>query len=198
MLTKLTKILYTKTACEKSLNLLKCKCIVTYAGNSEENMKKFKDFIYDKNDIIIAVLILAVAALVIFWRLNIILEYPKQLLGTDDTGIETPVDGGNEADDSGDNTDGDDIDDNTDDNSTQDVPLWQGGVLTKDVEVEVTGNSASAAIQCLIDKGLFDDYDEYKKICDDNGMDHEKVKAGTFTFQKGSTKKEIAKKMNWG
>ena len=161
-------------------------------------MKKFKDFIYDKNDIIIAVLILAVAALVIFWRLNIILEYPKQLLGTDDTGIETPVDGGNEADDSGDNTDGDDIDDNTDDNSTQDVPLWQDGVLTKDVEVEVTGNSASAAIQCLIDKGLFDDYDEYKKICDDNGMDHEKVKAGTFTFQKGSTKIEIAKKMNWG
>ena len=161
-------------------------------------MKKFKDFIYDKNDIIIAVLILAVAALVIFWRLNIILEYPKQLLETDDTGIETPVDGGNEADDSGDNTDGDDIEDNTDDNSTQDVSLWQGGVLTKDVEVEVTGNSASAAIQCLIDKGLFDDYDEYKKICDDNGMDHEKVKAGTFTFQKGSTKVEIAKKMNWG
>lgn len=161
-------------------------------------MKKFKDFIYDKNDIIIAVLILAVAALVIFWRLNIILEYPKQLLGTDDPSVEAPVDGGNEADDSGDNTDGDDIDDNTDNNSTQDVPLWQGGVLTKDVEVEVTGNSASAAIKCLIDKGLFDDYDEYKQICDNNGMDHEKVKAGTFTFQKGSTKIEIAKKMNWG
>ena len=182
-------------------------------GNSEEKMKKFKDFIYDKNDIIIAVLILAVAALVILWRLNIILEYPKQLLGTDDTSVETPVDDGNEADGSGDNTDddgsntgdgGDGSDsqdgtgDNTDNNDNQDAPLWQGDVLTKDVEVEVTGNSASAAIQCLIDKGLFDDYDEYKKICDDNGMDHEKVKAGTFTFQKGSTKKEIAKKMNWG
>ena len=176
-------------------------------------MKKFKDFIYDKNDIIIAVLILAVAALVILWRLNIILEYPKQLLGTDDTSVETPVDDGNEADGSGDNTDDDNSNtgdggdgsdsqdgtgDNTDNNDNQDAPLWQGGVLTKDVEVEVTGNSASAAIQCLIDKGLFDDYDEYKKICDDNGMDHEKVKAGTFTFQKGSTKVEIAKKMNWG
>lgn len=178
-------------------------------------MKKFKDFIYDKNDIIIAVLILAVAALVIFWRLNIILEYPKQLLGTDDPSVEAPVDGGNEDDGNGDNTDGDgsntggdgDVSDSQgdtgngddgDNNSTQDVPLWQGGVLTKDVEVEVTGNSASAAIKCLIDKGLFDDYDEYKQICDNNGMDHEKVKAGTFTFQKGSTKIEIAKKMNWG
>ena len=133
-----------------------------------------------------------------------------------DPSVETPVDGGNEADGSGDNTDGDgsntgdngngtgsqdgtgDGGDNTDNSGTQDAPLWQGGVLTKDVEVEVTGNSASAAIQCLIDKGLFDDYAEYKKICDENGMDHEKVKAGTFTFQKGSTKKEIAKKMNWG
>ena len=40
-------------------------------------MKKLKDFIYDKNDIVIALLILAAAAFIIFWRLDIILEYPK-------------------------------------------------------------------------------------------------------------------------
>ena len=61
---------------------------VKYMG---EKMKKFKDFIYDKNDIIIAVLILAVAALIIFWRLNVILEYPKQLLGNDEPNVENPV-----------------------------------------------------------------------------------------------------------
>ena len=166
-------------------------------------MKKFKDFIYDKNDIIIAVLILAVAALIIFWRLNVILEYPKQLLGNDEPTVENPVDNPDDSNTPADNNDSSNKDNsNTDQNttgdSTQDLPLWQGGVLTKDVEVEVTGNSASAAIQCLIDKGLFEDYAEYQKICSDAGLDHEKVKAGTFTFEKGSTKNDIAKKMNWG
>ena len=173
-------------------------------------MKKFKDFIYDKNDIIIAVLILAVAALIIFWRLNVILEYPKQLLGNDEPNVENPVEntGDNSAgtdkpaDNSGNSGAGSGSDSTTNDNepadSTQELPLWQGDVLTKDVEVEVSGNSASAAIQCLIDKGLFDDYAEYQRICDETGLDHEKVKAGNFTFKQGSTKKEIAKKMNWG
>lgn len=186
-------------------------------------MKKFKDFIYDKNDIIIAVLILVAAALIICWRVNVILEYPKQLLGNDgNPAVENPVDNVGDADkpsDGGDNSDaannigsdagnvsdtaqtGDDQqaagNQQTSDDS-QELPLWQGGVLTRDVEVEVTGNSASAAIQCLIDKGLFDDYAEYQTICDDSGLDHEKVKAGTFTFTKGATKKDIAKKMNWG
>lgn len=178
-------------------------------------MKKFKDFIYDKNDIIIALLILVVAALVIFWRLNIILEYPKQLLGNDDPGASTTVDnggedgqgGGSQGDDSqegvqdNDGTgtaDGNGTDDGSGTGDSQEMPLWQGGVLTRDVEVEVTGNSATAAIQCLIDEGLFDDYADYQQVCTDSGLDHEKVRAGTFTFEKGSTKKDIAKKMNWG
>lgn len=163
-------------------------------------MKKFKDFIYDKNDIIIAVLILAVAALIIFWRLNVILEYPKQLLGNDEPTVNNPIDnsGNNSAvtDKPADNSDNSGA--GSDSDNPQELPLWQGGVLTMDVEVEVSGNSASAAIQCLIDKGLFDDYAEYQRICDETGLDHEKVKAGNFTFKQGSTKKEIAKKMNWG
>lgn len=166
-------------------------------------MKKFKDFIYDKNDVIIAVLILAVAALVISWRLNVILEYPKQLLGADEPAVENPVDKPVENPDGTDtpanDSDGSDSDKNDNDSSnTQELPLWQGGVLTKDVEVEVSGNSAAAAIQCLIDKGLFEDYAEYQQICNDAGLDHEKVKAGTFTFKRGTTKTDIAKKMNWG
>ena len=38
-------------------------------------MKKFKDFLYDKNDILIAVLILVVAAAIIAWRMDVILQY---------------------------------------------------------------------------------------------------------------------------
>lgn len=50
-------------------------------------MKKFKDFLYDKNDILIAVLILVVAASIIAWRMDVILQYPKQLIHND-TGVQ--------------------------------------------------------------------------------------------------------------
>ena len=53
-------------------------------------MKKFKDFLYDKNDILIAVLILVVAASIIAWRMDVILQYPKQLIHNDKQ-IETPT-----------------------------------------------------------------------------------------------------------
>lgn len=43
-------------------------------------MKRFKDFIHDTNDILLAVIIVAIAAGVIFWRLNVILDYPEHLV----------------------------------------------------------------------------------------------------------------------
>ena len=174
-------------------------------------MKKLKDFIYDKNDIVIAILILAVAALIISWRLGIILEYPKQLLGTDDPVFDTPVsdDDVTQPDDSegdepqiseGDQPQGGEgeTDEPQGGDTEEDIPLWDGGVLTEDVEVEVEGASASAAVKCLVNAGVFEDYAEYQKICEEEGMNHEKVSAGTFTFKKGTTKVQIAKKINWG
>lgn len=182
-------------------------------------MKKFKDFIYDKNDIIIAVLILAIAALIIAWRLDVILQYPKQLINNDaDTNVSEPADN---SDNSGDNADKpadnkDTSDDNADtpadnsgdgDNSNSGdnanngdstpAQLWVGGKLSRDIEVDVTGTTASAAVQCLIDKGLFTDYSEYQKACENLGLNHEKVSAGTMTFTKGSTKADVARKINW-
>ena len=40
-------------------------------------MKKIRDFIYDYNDIFVALLIIAVAAVVIVWRVNSIMDYPN-------------------------------------------------------------------------------------------------------------------------
>lgn len=133
-------------------------------------MKKFKDFLYDKNDILIAVLILVVAAAIIAWRMDVILQYPKQLIHNDSQ-IETPPVDPSKTDDtaSGDQTDnqtgsGDSTDGTTGENTGEDdansgsqvvETLWAAGTLTKDVEVDVTGNTATAAIQCLVDAGLF-------------------------------------------
>lgn len=43
-------------------------------------MKKIKDFFYDKNDILVAVIILAIAALVVTWRVDVIMEYPSMII----------------------------------------------------------------------------------------------------------------------
>lgn len=41
-------------------------------------MEKIKDFFYNKNDVIIALLILACAAAVIYFRIRAIMAYPQQ------------------------------------------------------------------------------------------------------------------------
>ena len=183
-------------------------------------MEKLKDFIYDKNDILVALLVLVVAAAFIWWRMDAIMEYPEKIFSAgDQPGTEQDVDGnpsGGEAGDgpqSGgdgqgqagdgqgegqgqDGQGGEGGDDGTQTGS-QTTSLWQGGALTRDVEVDVYGNSATAAVQCLVDAGLFEDYDEYREICDNTGLNHEKVSAGSLLFEKGSTKEDVAKKINW-
>ena len=48
--------------------------------NPEKIMKKLKDFFYDKNDILVALVVLAVAALIVTWRVNVIMDYPSTLV----------------------------------------------------------------------------------------------------------------------
>ena len=58
-------------------------------------MKGLKDFFYDKNDIIIALAILMIAALLIVWRMEVIMDYPETLAletGTIDTTEPSAVD----------------------------------------------------------------------------------------------------------
>ena len=41
-------------------------------------MKKLKDFFYDKNDILVVLIIVAIAAFVIYTSINSIMSYPEQ------------------------------------------------------------------------------------------------------------------------
>ena len=171
-------------------------------------MEKIKDFIYDKNDILVALLVLVLAAFLIWWRMDVIMAYPETVFSSGET-AEDPVQSedpsGQEGDAAGNEGNEGDGEGQIGGEGSQDddepvVPsssLWEGGVLTRDVEVDVYGNSAMAAVQCLVDAGLFDDYDEYKTICDIAGMNHEKVSAGSLVFTAGTTKEEVARKINW-
>lgn len=187
-------------------------------------MKHIKDFLYDKNDILIALLILVAAALIIIWRTNVIMDYPRTFFsenGGSDVVVENGGDqqdgeggngqngdgqsgenGGNgdgQSGENGGNGDGQsgESGENGNGQGTSGSALFADGKLTRDVEVNVTGNTASAAIECLVDAGLFEDYAEYQQICANTGLDHEKVSAGILTFAKGSTKNDIARKINW-
>lgn len=164
-------------------------------------MKNFKDFFYDKNDILIAVVILAIAVGLIWWRLSVIMDYPETLLvepeGTQttepsypDTSAQKPAapstpdtqggaQGGSEAD-GGSTTVGD---------------VYENGALTQDITVRVAGGSATAAVQCLVDVGLFDSYSDFETVCENAGHDPLDIKASTFTFNIGDSKADIAYKV---
>ena len=60
-------------------------------------MNKLKDIFYDKNDILVAVVILIIAALVILWRVDAIMAYPQTLVasaaGNEDIGADNTPSG---------------------------------------------------------------------------------------------------------
>lgn len=43
-------------------------------------MEKLKDFLYNKNDLLVALIILVIAAAVIFFRVEAIMAYPETLV----------------------------------------------------------------------------------------------------------------------
>ncbi len=43
-------------------------------------MRSIKNFFHDINDVLLAIIIVAVAAGVIFWRMQVILAYPNKLI----------------------------------------------------------------------------------------------------------------------
>lgn len=140
-------------------------------------MKGLKDFIYDKNDILIALVILILAALLIVWRMDAIMDYPQTLAqqtGTTDTTDDTAVP-------------------SKDDGKGGDSTLWSNGVLSKEMKVKVEGGSATAAVQSLVDAGLFASYEDFTKVCKAAGYTPEDIKATTFTFEAGCTQTDIAK-----
>lgn len=146
-----------------------------------EKMKFIKDFIYDKNDIVIAFLILVLAAGLIAWRMDVIMSYPQTL--ADKTGpTKTAVEDMEDNDAS-----------NSTDTKTSSDGIWSGDALASDVTVTVQAGAAMTAVQSLVDAGLFSSYEDFEKVCKSAGCDPLNIKATTFTFGAGATKADIAK-----
>lgn len=58
-------------------------------------MRLIKNFFHNINDVVLAILIVAIAAGVIYWRMQIILDYPKTIVSnqavTEEPAAEEPV-----------------------------------------------------------------------------------------------------------
>lgn len=48
-------------------------------------MNKFRDLLYDKNDLVVALVLILVAALVITWRIDAIMDFPKTIIAAEET-----------------------------------------------------------------------------------------------------------------
>lgn len=134
-------------------------------GNREHvNMKSMKDFFHNTNDIILALVIIVIAAGLIIWRLNIILEYPEKIAQETSSGSQTELSVGS---------------------------AFEDNKLTADVSVTVKDGDNEAAVQDLVDKDLFTGYTQFKKAAKDVGSSSDKLKAGTYEFHKGDTASEV-------
>ncbi|MBR0380747.1 MAG: hypothetical protein IJH62_09405 [Mogibacterium sp.] len=58
-------------------------------------MRLIKNFFHNINDVVLAIIIVAIAAGIIYWRMQVILDYPKQMAGsqtmTEETTEEAPA-----------------------------------------------------------------------------------------------------------
>ena len=142
--------------------------------------RTFRDFMYDKNDIIIAFIIIVVAMVIIGWAVRNVMNYPNTL---DSVTTAEKVQSAVEQE----SQDGESLSDQ--------VAEWKDGKLKKTITIEVSSDSTEAAINSLIAAGLFRTADEFKKYCAKAKVSDADIKTGTFTFKKGSDRIAIVKQV---
>ena len=161
---------------------------------------KIKDFIYDFNDILVALLILAVAFGVITWRVADIMAYPEYLAKQESTFVaqkneETELDLSDvdlTPDDTVVENINTDIEDVTVSETTEETEAAQTpAAATGETKITIpSGTPASKIADILYDAGLVTSTSDFLSTLTAQKADT-KLKAGTFTIPAGSTMEEI-------
>jgi len=163
-------------------------------------MKKLKDIFYDLNDILVALIIVAIAAAVIMVNINSILDYPSAVAAAAPaTEEKTPTDYADNPPITNDPTSGA-IDGNDEDAAADDQNTTGGGV-TDQPGSETQGpdkyavyiNSGETGDQIadkLISVGLFKNRQEFRDAVTAAGAEG-KLKAGNFIIPSDATPAEV-------
>ncbi|MDY2959427.1 MAG: hypothetical protein SOR72_01315 [Hornefia sp.] len=144
----------------------------------------FRDYYYDHSDIFLAVVLIIVAAVLVFWRVNIIMDYPKTL----DTNTSKTVASDNKSPET--TVDKDKVETVTEGETKA---TWKNGTLAKDITVQLKGKEEAPMVQTLINAGIFISKDDYEKVCKESKRKHQNIRKGTYTFTKGMNKEKIVK-----
>ncbi len=160
-------------------------------------MEKIKDILYDKNDILVALIIVAIAALVILFRVNAIMDYPHLLVaqakekaaqasaeaqensgevtGTSEYEMPNIADGAGEADDTDSEKGGQ--------KAAKDT-AEQYSVYINYGETLYTVGEKFAGI------GLFDSAEDFVRMVEKKGV-ATKIQAGNFIIPANATEEEV-------
>ena len=155
-------------------------------------MKRLKDFFYNFNDIVIVLGILAIAAFLILWRVDIIMRYPKTVAAqTVQTSQKTED---SKSKDTSKDKDKKDNDKNNSEKSTvEDGTIWKDGVLKNNMSVKVPSGTATDAVAGLVEAGLFKSYDDFAALSEQLGLDPTSIIPGTYKFDAGESQSDIIK-----
>ncbi|MEG1583918.1 MAG: hypothetical protein RR131_05420 [Anaerovorax sp.] len=163
-------------------------------------MEKFKNFIYDKNDIFIAVIIICIAALVIVNRVGAIMAYPSALSASANTSVQEPSDE-KPTDTPASPSKGETPPGNTNNSSDQkpsddtkatqkkpsDNPTKKGAAPVVNYSIYVEpGSTGTQIADSLLKVKLIDTKDEFVTAVNSAGV-ASKLKAGTFIIPSNAT-----------
>jgi hypothetical protein len=163
----------------------------------------WKDFLYDTNDVLITVLILIAALIIIGWRVNVIMQYPKHMTTSSvKTTSEVQQDANKSSSDQNSSSDSSDkaaaaTDKDSDTNKDTDkvVAQYKDGYLVKTITITIESGSLNGALDQLKEYKLFDTRHEFKVYCHQQGLKAGDIKAGEHKLKKGWTKAKIAKEL---
>lgn len=148
-------------------------------------MGKLKDIIYDKNDILVAFIIISIAALIIYSRIVIIMDYPAVLAAEADANannVEQFYDDEDDIFDEDNGGDGGKQKDGTGNDSGNSTGGTSPTNLTEGIVLDIPqGANMNQIGQAFIDAGLAYDIDEFLDAVKTAGVET-KIKAGTFNF----------------
>ena len=157
-------------------------------------MRKLKDFIYDYNDIMLAVVIIVVAAGVIFWKVTDVMAYPsfirnanKQNQQTEIGQIDTtPIEVEPIVEPGPDVTTEPEV-------TTPPVEQTPPSVVAADTKFEIkSGEYLSTVAKNLQSQGLISDSSAFVKTVENMNLSS-RIQVGTFTIPAGATDEQIAK-----
>ena len=155
-------------------------------------MKKLRDFFYDKNDIILALIILAVAGLLIVWRVDVIMAYPETLAKETKTEKTTKHDAVDTTKESKEQKDDADKASDTKNDTKEEAKAWDSeGRLSADMSLSISDASPEEALDSLVRAGLFNSHEEIEKDFASVGASVESLKSGTFKLNKGASKADV-------